>query len=204
MPFKSPRRFFDSVKAGILGPTLSETEVSGCNAILEAMEGSPLAYTAYALGTTYHETDSTMQPVRERGGPIYFFRMYDIQGARPKVARDLGNLQPGDGAKYHGRGYPQVTGRRNYQRAKDVFGIDFIGNPDKMLDPILAGKVMRLFMDKGWFTGRSFSSYLPASGPASTAQFTAARRIINGTDKATKIASHAVEFQRALQAGEWS
>jgi hypothetical protein len=34
--------FFAALRAGLLGPTLSPTEVDGCNAILKAMEGSPL------------------------------------------------------------------------------------------------------------------------------------------------------------------
>jgi hypothetical protein len=32
---------------------------------------------------------------------------------------------------------------------------------------------------------------------------TSARRIINGTDKNTKIADEALKFQEALQAGGW-
>lgn len=38
----------------------------------------------------YHETAGTMQPVKEYGGQSCFKRVYDIQGARPAKARDLG------------------------------------------------------------------------------------------------------------------
>jgi hypothetical protein len=58
-------------------------------------------------------------------------------------------------------------------------------------------------MRDAWFTGKSFQSYLPAAGLADKAQFTAARRIINGTDKASLIAGYAIAFQAALVAGEW-
>jgi hypothetical protein len=58
-------------------------------------------------------------------------------------------------------------------------------------------------MEEGWFTGKKFSSYLPVAGTATTGQFTYARFIINGSDQAQKIAAHALEFQRALQAGGW-
>jgi putative chitinase len=59
MSLANPSAFFDALRAGLLGPALSADEVDGCNAILKAMEGSPLAYTAYALATAYHETAST-------------------------------------------------------------------------------------------------------------------------------------------------
>lgn len=204
MTLKSPRKFFDSVKAGILGPTLSQEEVSGCNAILDAVDGLPLSYAAYALATAYHETASTMQPIKEFGGPSYFFRMYDPQGARPKLAVANGNTCAGDGAKFFGRGYVQLTWRSNYKRAGEKLGVDLIGNPDLALRQDIAAKIMRHGMQEGWFTGKSFKSYLPPTGRGITASFTEARRIINGTDRAAVIASHAIKFQTALEAGEWA
>ncbi len=203
MSLASPRKFFDSVKAGILGPTLSADEVSGCNAILEAMDGAPLAYTAYALATAFHETASTMQPIKEYGGSSWYFRMYDIAGARPRLARANGNTHPGDGAKFFGRGFVQLTWRSNYKRAGDKLGVDLIANPDRALDPAIAAQIMRQGMDAGWFTGKRFADYLPRETIATRAQFTAARRIINGIDKSAKIAAHALEFQEALEAGDW-
>lgn len=193
-------RFFDSVRSGLLGPTLTPSEVSGCVAILDAMAGAPIAYTSYALGTAYKETNHTMQPIDEIGGDAYFFRRYDPKGQRPDIARQLGNTQPGDGARFHGRGYPQVTGRANYARASKELGVDLIARPERMLEPEIAAKVMRRGMTEGWFTGKSFASYLPSTGAATMPQFISARRIINGQDCAAEIASYAVQFQKALQA----
>ena len=62
---------------------------------------------AYVLATTNLETGYTMRPINEFGGNAYFKKMYDIKGDRPSKARELGNLSPGDGIKYHGRGYVQ-------------------------------------------------------------------------------------------------
>lgn len=204
MTLKSPRLFFDSLRHGLLGPTLDDAEVSGCNAILAAMEGAPLAFAAYALAAAYHETASTMQPIKEFGGPSYFFRMYDPQGARPKLALANGNNCAGDGVKFCGRGYVQLTWRSNYKRASDKLGVDLILHPDKAMDPEIAANIMRHGMGSGWFTGKKFADYLPTTGRATREQFTAARRIINGTDKAAKIAAHALDFQAALEAGGWS
>ena len=198
-----PSKFFDVCRAGIMGPTLDNSEVSGANAILEAMQGLPKAWCAYALATAWHETAHTLQPIKEFGGNNYFFRRYDIQGQNPRLARQLGNTQPGDGVKYAGRGYVQLTGRANYQRATTKLGTDLIGNPDFAMLPSVAADILRHGMREGWFTGKSFQSYLPASGLATAAQFQAARRIINGTDKQALIANYAIEFQKALVAGEW-
>ena len=62
---------------------------------------------------------------------------------------------------------------------------------------------MVLGMAEGWFTGKQFASYLPATGPATTVQFALARHIINGLDRVTKVAGYTVSFQAALVAGGW-
>ena len=200
----SPRLFFDAMKAGLLGPVLTAEEVNGCNAILTAMEGATLAWTAYALGTAYHETASTMQPIKEIGGPTYFTRMYDITGARPKLAIANGNTCAGDGPKYAGRGYVQLTWKNNYKRAGEKCGVDLVAQPDRAMELPLAAKILREGMTHGWFTGRSFADTLPGAGAATKPQFALARRIINGSDRAAQIADHAMAFQAALEAGGWS
>lgn len=43
---------------------------------------------------------------------------------------DLGNTQPGDGVKFKGRGYIQLTGRANYQKFSKFCGEDCVANPD--------------------------------------------------------------------------
>lgn len=213
MSLKDPAKFFGSLRAGLLGPTLSDSEVEGCNALLSAMSAAawPIAFTAYGFATAYHETGGTMQPVKEWGGNAYFTRMYDIKGARPAKARELGNLTPGDGAKYCGRGYPQLTGRANYAKADALLhrrGVlkpseSLISNPDLAMRVDVAAAIMIWGMTEGWFTHRDLDDDLPRIGFATRAQFVRSRDIINGTDKAEKIADEAVDFQNALHAGGW-
>ena len=51
--------------------------------------------------------------------------------ARPEE----GNVQPGDGWRYRGRGMLQLTFRDNYKRIGDRLGIDLVGHPDRAADP---------------------------------------------------------------------
>lgn len=197
-------KFFDACRKGVMGPTLDGNEVSGAEAILEAMAGVPLSWCAYALATAWHETAHTMQPIREFGGPAYLTRMYDVTGQRPSLAKSMGNTVPGDGPRYCGRGYVQLTWRSNYRRAGEALGYPLEGNPELAMRRDIAAAIMRRGMTEGWFTGKSFKSFLPETGPASRDGFKAARRIINGTDKAELIAGYAMQFQAALQAGGWA
>lgn len=53
----------------------------------------------------------------------------------------MGNVEPGDGYKYRGRGFTQLTGRDNYTAASEALGIDLVSNPELAADPEVAAKV---------------------------------------------------------------
>jgi putative chitinase len=197
------KAFFDAVRTVPFGGSLTTQQVQGCEAILAewerrnpAGEGDP-RWLAYALATTFHETARTMQPIIEHGGASYFRSRYDIEGARPDIARRLGNTQPGDGARFAGRGYVQLTGRSNYARAGRKLNIDLIGQPDLALKPDVAAVILFDGMIEGWFTGKALKDYFDAA----TDDALNARRIINGTDKADLIAGYHRVFLAALRAG---
>lgn len=196
--------FFDVCRKGVMGPVLTDGEVKGAEAILSAMAGTPLSWCAYALATAWHETAHTMQPIREMGGPAYLHRMYDIEGRRPALAKKMGNTMPGDGARFCGRGYVQLTWRVNYRKAGEKLGQPLEAKPDMAMRPDMAAAILREGMSEGWFTGKAFRHFLPDKGPATKPQFTEARRIINGLDKAALIAGYALEFQAALKKAGWA
>ena len=198
--------FYDSIRVQkLFGPTLDTLEFQGLVEILKDCRTAkwPLAYVAYALATAYHETSRTMQPIKEYGGPTYYTKLYDIKGQNPTRAKAMGNTSPGDGAKYCGRGYVQLTWKVNYAKAAKELGVDLVNKPDLAMVADIASDVMIKGMEQGWFTGKKLSNYLPAVGAAPKAKYKAARYIINGTDKADVIADYAVSFQNALSAGNW-
>lgn len=67
-----------------------------------------------------------------------------VRGGREQIAEtiyggrwgrdNLGNTEPGDGWRFHGRGYVQLTGRDNYERAGRELGLDLAANPDLAAD----------------------------------------------------------------------
>jgi putative chitinase len=190
--------FFNQVRLDPFGGTLRQKQVEGLDALLNYWEAHYARkddrWLAYVLGTAFHEVDKKMQPIKEYGSDAYFMRMYDITGDRPQVAQRLGNTQPGDGKKFPGRGFVQITGRRNYQDWKNRSGVDLIGHPEKALDLAVATEIIFEGMRLGTFTGKKLSDYFNPT----TENWVQARRIVNGLDKAELIAGHAKKFYAAI------
>jgi len=148
---------------------------------------------AYCLATFKWETAHTLQPIDEYGSTEYFNRRY---GPDTPTGKRLGNVEPGDGAKFHGRGYVQLTGRSNYEKTGAFFHQDLLGNPSKAKEPSLAYEIAVEGMRQGWFTGKKLSQFFKAGQPP---DFEGARVIINGHDKAQTIADIARRMDELLE-----
>lgn len=79
----------------------------------------------------------------ESGGLKYVEEL--ASGAQYEGRRDLGNVYPGDGARFKGRGYLQLTGRSNYAAFSKAMGVDFLANPERVKEPYHAA------MSAVWF-----------------------------------------------------
>lgn len=158
----------------------------------------PLEWVAYGLATVYHETGRSMEPISEHGNDSYFYRMYDMHGERPEVAEALGNVKAGDGVKFHGRGYVQLTGRGNYSKMTELLNaedVDLVEEPDLALDSEISAHILAIGMEQGVFTNHALSDYFnhEVEDPVG------ARRIVNGSDKAEEISNYYHKFLQALQ-----
>lgn len=188
-------KFFAAIRRELFDGALTPIQVYRIETLLDAIIAAdwPLSYASYALATAHHES-AQWKHMRELGGEAYFHRMYDKGGKRPHVAKALGNTEAGDGVKFAGRGYVQLTGRANYVKAGKALGLDLLKEPQIVEEPGIAAKVLIWGMSTGAYTGKANRDYLAKSPP----DYVNARRIINGTDKASLIATYAKEFQAAL------
>lgn len=90
------------------------------------------------LAQCAHET-MDFKHMKEIGGSLDF-KKYDPKHA-PRKAKTLGNTKVGDGTKYKGRGYIQLTGRDNYKRAGAALGLPLEQKPELVEKPEVAAKV---------------------------------------------------------------
>jgi putative chitinase len=189
--------FFSRIRKSLFSGRIGPRQIEGINTILNQwFEGgsSDMRPLAYILATAYHETAWTFQPIKERGGTAYLTNNYDISGSRPKLARANGNIRIGDGARYAGRGFVQLTWRNNYRSVGKRLDIDLEGNPHLAMQIDTAASILIKGMQEGWLTGRKLPQYFNAS----TEDWVNARRTVNGVDKARSIAAQAKLFLVAM------
>jgi peptidoglycan hydrolase-like protein with peptidoglycan-binding domain len=141
-----------------------------------------LGQIAYVLATAEHESHLGQWMVELGSGWQYEGRT------------DLGNTQEGDGPRFKGRGFVQITGRRNYRDWSERLGIDLVASPDRAAEMGIAARILVVGMRDGTFTGYKLVEFVEGDRQ----DFYGARRIINGFDRAARIATIAREYLRVL------
>lgn len=188
----------------MFGGKLKQSQVDGINATLDEWDlwvakgwvDNDLRKLAYILATDYHESDKTMQPIKEYGSNDYFIKRY---WTNKKQRQWLGNISPQDAVDFCGKGKPMITGRANYRKMGKILGYDLEANPNLMLDLKISTEVMFEGMltgksFKGDFTGKHLGNYFNKT----IESWLGARYVVNGQDKANKIANEGKLFLNAL------
>jgi len=178
--------------------SLSQSQVDGLTTLLSCIESDQVLtanprYVSYFLATTKHETADTWQPIRERGGKEYFVRRY---WHNKKICNVLGNQSLSDAYTYCGHGYVQITGRGHFETFSGLLGVDLLTTPELALEAEHSYRIASLGMCEGLFTGKRLGQYLDGK----TWSYYDARRCVNGTDQAAKIAGLAQQFDHILTA----
>ncbi|KKZ86916.1 hypothetical protein RPHASCH2410_CH13360 [Rhizobium phaseoli Ch24-10] len=195
--------FFDAVREEVFKGELTQPQVEGITAILDAWERrfapADRRWLAYILATAYHETAYTMQPVRETLAQSDA-RAVEILEAAFAAGRLSWVKTPywrpdEDGCCWLGRGLVQLTHKRNYEAMSALTGIDLVADPDRAMEMDAAVTILIEGMLQGSFTGHKLADHLNAT----TEDWVNARRIVNGTDRAEKLAGYAKAFHAAMR-----
>lgn len=114
------------------------------------------ACTQYAISSPVQQLCFLAQVSHESGG--FFYTEELASGAAYEGRKDLGNINPGDGVRYKGRGLIQITGRNNYHAAGQALGVDFINNPTllggKNINACSPDQLKYATLSAGWFWNR--------------------------------------------------
>ncbi|MDP9838199.1 hypothetical protein J2T09_002966 [Neorhizobium huautlense] len=194
-------RFFERVRKNPCGGRLYGAQVTGMEAILDHWDLHSKAADpalAYVLATAFHETAKTMQPVRET------LAKSDAQAvARLERAYASGRLPSvktpywrpdADGKTWLGRGFVQLTHKRNYEAMSDLTGEDLVADPALAMRIDIAARILIEGMRVGIFTGWRLEFFF---GRDKT-DWVGARKIVNGTDRAELVAGYGRAFAAAL------
>ncbi len=113
---------------------LKEQELTDKNMVLMAL-------------STIKAESAGFEPIRE-----YKSRWNTSPGGEPfdlyDFRTDIGNNKKGDGERYKGRGFIQLTGKYNYAEYSKKLGMgdELIKNPEKANDPLIASRILALFI----------------------------------------------------------
>ncbi|NTU96815.1 MAG: hypothetical protein HGA62_03255 [Chlorobiaceae bacterium] len=179
-------RVLSIVRFSIAGTALNQNQKDGFSYFLSKIEQTEIdkRWIAYILATVWHETLHTMHPVSEKGNYKHF-RNYEYLN---------GNIFLGDGFRYRGRGYVPLAWRDNYEKFGRFLGLELVGNPDCVLNPEIAWRILFTGMTEGLFTGEKLLKYFNEVNT----DWIEARKIIHDSDDAEQIAEQAKKFFEAL------
>jgi len=112
-------------RASVLAIAMGE---SGCVPQSEGFFYKTAEVLMTVFGSTFKNKPELAQKYAKWTGTRESF--FDLVYAPENNGRQLGNTQPGDGGKFYGRGFIQLTGRANYARYARLSSVDILSQPD--------------------------------------------------------------------------
>lgn len=205
-------------ESGVFGTSLSQPQVDGINAILDACSRHKVTdahHLAHILAHVYRETGGYMSAIKET---VYASHKDKNPSDAAVITRlnnawakgQLGNVRTPywrDG--WFGRGKIQITHRDNYAKFERLLGVPLTKNPSLALDQRISADIAVLGMRDGHFRS-------DGRGPLSLARYvfprdldnppdTNPRRIVNGKDGSDREVANAHRaFHKALIEASYS
>jgi hypothetical protein len=138
------------------GGHLSQSQVTGYNAIIDGWDLSSKKDLVHALSVAYFNSGGSMEPVRELGGKDYYINKY---WHNKRIRQQLGNRGVQDAYNFYSRGYFPVTGYDEYANYSGITGIDFTVNPDVVLVPQVSASILYLQLKNKEINLKDYSKY---------------------------------------------
>ncbi len=179
-------------------PRLSTIQQDAMGAILQECSFYGIndkSHVSYVLASAMHESRMG-ESVRELWGPTEQQKGYEGR-------QDLGNKMPGDGYRFRGRGFVQITGRTNYEKYSKYLNevrhrdVDLVKNPDQASEFTVAAIILVHGVKYGIFrSGHALSRY----GDDCRYDFVKARNTVNAdiAENGQQIARIAVRYRRGF------
>ena len=136
--------------------TVLELKAVACSTLENAQTFLPFindTFKRFNILTPQRQLSFMAQVSHESGGLFYTEEL--ASGAAYEGRASLGNIEPGDGVKFKGRGLIQITGRINYKLVSDALQEDFITKPTllggKNIKECTPDQLKYAALSAGWF-----------------------------------------------------
>lgn len=183
--------FFERLRIALREP-ITPTQMRSVYLLLKEADTNGITdrnQMAYVLATCWHEC-----------------RFKSIKEIRAKPGTKIWRLQNAYWITgYYGRGFSQLTWLKNYRKFSQMTGVDLVRDPDSALLPEIGAKILVYGMVNGSFTGAGLLSSNKLAKyfkPGAPPDWMSARKIVNGTFQADKVASAAVKILSVIVASE--
>lgn len=185
------QKTYENIKREFGLKSISQKQVDGFEAIFnewELRKLTDLHWLYYILSTIWHEVGGTMQPIEEigKGKGLRYGKRVWFDG---RIYTDIPHI-------FYGRGLTQNTWRDIYLKLTkaNIKGWDFVNHPELLLTMECSVWATFHAMTTGLYTGRKLIHYFNDN----ITDAIGARKIINGKDKAEKIAEYWGKFSKCI------
>jgi len=165
----------------------------------QSYENTSVANIRRAMGDRVnHLTDAQIETLKK--DPQQFFNEVYSSSTMNESER-MGNAV-GEGYKYRGRGFIQLTGKNNYRKIGNLIGVDLVNNPDLMNDPAVAAKASVAYFQSVGANNQNMSTMTGAYNAVYRGNANTTRLDKKDQERVTTRSQRANQFLSQIQGGQ--